>query len=125
MTFGRPWLLLLLVLPMLLGIWEWTRRGPDIVLPFDHANVRRGRFLSRILAVANLLPALLLAVAVLVIASPQRLSTADRERQLTTIQFCLDVSGSMTATFGDGSRYDAAMKAINEFVDYRAGDAFG
>ena len=125
MSFGHPWLLLLLVLPMLLGIWEWTRRGPDVVLPFDHARVRRGRVLGRILAIANLLPAILLAVAIVVIAAPQRLSSAERERQLTNIQFCLDVSGSMESNFGDGSRYDAAMKAVSEFVDYRTGDAFG
>jgi Ca-activated chloride channel family protein len=31
----------------------------------------------------------------------------------------------MTAPLGDGNRYDAAMKAINNFVDYRKGDAFG
>jgi Ca-activated chloride channel family protein len=31
----------------------------------------------------------------------------------------------MTASFGEGTRYDAAMAAINQFVDYRTGDAFG
>ena len=31
----------------------------------------------------------------------------------------------MTAHFGSGSRYDAALEAINKFVDYREGDAFG
>jgi Ca-activated chloride channel family protein len=31
----------------------------------------------------------------------------------------------MTAAFGDGNRYDASMKAINQFLDFRQGDAFG
>ena len=31
----------------------------------------------------------------------------------------------MTAPFGEGTRYDASMKAIDAFLDYRKGDAFG
>jgi Ca-activated chloride channel family protein len=31
----------------------------------------------------------------------------------------------MTAAFGDGDRYDAAMESINEFINYREGDSFG
>ncbi|MGB0643671.1 MAG: vWA domain-containing protein, partial [Akkermansiaceae bacterium] len=46
------------------------------------------------------------------------------ERELTNILFCLDVSGSMVAKFGAGDRYDAAMGSLNEFLDYRDGDAF-
>ena len=124
-SFAHPLVLLLLVLPVLLCVWEWTRRRADVVLPFDHAKVGRGRILGRVLAMANLLPAALLAVAILVLAGPQRSSSAEREKELTNIQFVLDVSGSMTAQFGDGSRYDAAMQAIHDFLDYRKGDAFG
>jgi Ca-activated chloride channel homolog len=124
-SFAHPLVLLLLVLPVLLCVWAWTRRAPDVVLPFDHAPVRRGKYLGRFLATMNLLPAALLAVAILVLAGPQRLSSADREKELTNIQFVLDVSGSMTSKFGDGSRYDAAMGAIHQFIDYRKGDAFG
>jgi Ca-activated chloride channel family protein len=47
------------------------------------------------------------------------------KRALTNIQFCVDVSGSMLAKFGEGDRYDAAMAAIDEFLDLRKGDAFG
>jgi Ca-activated chloride channel family protein len=31
----------------------------------------------------------------------------------------------MTAKLGEGTRYDASMAAINDFLDYRQGDAFG
>ena len=124
-SFAHPLVLLLLVLPVLLCVWEWTRRRADVVLPFDHAPIRRGKYLGRVLAALNLLPATLLAVAILVLAGPQRLSSAERERELTNIQFVVDVSGSMTAQFGDGTAYDAAMHAVNEFIDYRKGDAFG
>ena len=44
---------------------------------------------------------------------------------LTNIEFCVDVSASMTAPFGEGTRYDASMKAIDEFLNIRKGDAFG
>ena len=125
MSFAHPYILLLLALPLLLGVWEWTRRSPNLVLPFDHAGVRSGRVLGRLMALVNLLPALILAVSILVLAGPQRLSNEERERELSNIQFCLDVSGSMTSPFGDGSRYDGAMAAIDQFTTFRKGDAFG
>lgn len=125
MSFAHPLVLLLLVVPVIYGVWEWTRRGTEVVLPFDHAGVRRGKMLPRVLTLLNLLPALLLAIGILVLAGPQRLSSNESERELTNIQFCMDVSGSMTAQFGDGSRYDGAKKAIDEFLDHRKGDAFG
>ena len=37
----------------------------------------------------------------------------------------LDVSGSMTAQYGDGRRADKAVEALQEFVSHRKGDAFG
>jgi Ca-activated chloride channel family protein len=62
---------------------------------------------------------------VLLLALPQELAVPRTKRAMTNIQFCVDISGSMTARFGAGNRYDAAMEAINEFLDYRSGDSFG
>jgi Ca-activated chloride channel homolog len=78
-----------------------------------------------LLSVAESVPPLTLAVAILLIAGPQRYGTPEDKRKLTNIQFCVDVSGSMTDTFGDGNRYDGAMAAVTKFVDHRKGDAFG
>ncbi len=125
MSFAHPWLLLLLAAPVLLGWWEAQRRGHPLVLPFDHAQPRHGRFLRRLVTGANLLAPLLLAVAILLLAGPQRLAQPESERVLTNIHFVMDVSGSMTAPFGDGKRADKALKAIEEFTTYRKGDAFG
>ena len=125
MTFARPFVLLLLILPVLLIWWEWRRRGLPIVLPLDHSQARPKRWLERIVKVANLLPALLLAVGLGILAGPQRTATPKDERVLTNIEVVLDVSGSMMAPFGDGTRSDAAMKAIVDFTSYRKGDAFG
>ncbi len=123
--FARPWLLLLLVLPVLQMCWVWQRRGRRVVLPFDGGPRGSGWFLRGMLGVGESLPALLLAVAVLLVALPQELAAPKQKRALTNIQFCVDISGSMTAKFGKGNRYDAAMQAINDFLDYRKGDSFG
>lgn len=124
-SFARPWLLLLLLIPIGLMVWEWRRRGHPLVLPFDHGRQRPGRFLKRLVDSANLLPQLLLAVVIVVLARPQRTALPKDERNLTNILFCMDVSGSMTAQFGSGKRSDAAIAAIQEFTTYRPGDAFG
>lgn len=118
-------MLLLLALPLLHLCWVWQRRSRRTVLPFDHAGRGSGWLLRAALGIGESLPALLLAVAVLLLALPQELAAPKQKRALTNIQFCVDISGSMTAKFGSGSRYDAAMAAINEFLDYRTGDSFG
>jgi Ca-activated chloride channel homolog len=125
MSFAHPFVLLLLVAPVLLCAWEWQRRGHPLVLPFDHSQAQGSRWLRRIVSSAQLLPHLLLAVAIILLAGPRRAGTPRAERVLTNIQFVLDVSGSMTARFGDGSRYDAAMEAVKKFTTYRTNDAFG
>jgi len=125
MSFSHPWILLLLVAPVLLCIWEATRRGPLIALPFDHGDQRKGKWLRLLLLPGNWLPALLLAVAILILSGPSRPEKPKQIRELTNIEFCLDVSGSMESQFGEGSRYDAAMEAIKDFTGRRRGDAFG
>jgi len=78
-----------------------------------------------VLGVGESMPALLMAVAVLLISLPQELAAPKQKRSLTNIQFVVDISGSMTAKFGNGTRYDASMRAINDFLDFRSGDSFG
>jgi len=125
MSFAYPFVLVFLFAPLLLAVWEWQRRGHPLVLPFDHGHQGEGRWWRRAVSVANLFPPFLLAVAILLLAGPRRLAPPSQERALTNIQFVLDVSGSMTAPFGDGKRADKAIEAINEFTTYRKGDAFG
>ena len=61
MIFAHSWVLLLLIAPVLLGWWEWRRRGRPVVLPLDHSAGRPRRWLERIIKCANLLTPLLLA----------------------------------------------------------------
>ena len=125
MTFAYPAVLTLLALPVLLMVWEWRRRGTVVALPFDHANARRGRWLECTVKTANLLAPMLLAVSIILLAGPQRPLSQGTQRVLTNIELVLDVSGSMTAQFGDGRRADKAVEALQEFVNHRKGDAFG
>lgn len=129
--FARPWLLLLLGLAVLQLYWVWQRRSGRVVMPFDRHHdgegARRGTgwLLRSLIGIGESLPGLLLAVAVLLLAYPEQLAAPKQKRSLTNIQFLVDISGSMTARFGSGSRYDASMQAINDFLDYRTGDSFG
>jgi Ca-activated chloride channel homolog len=125
MTFAHPWLLALLVLPVGLAVYLWKRSGRRVPLPFDHQPLRRERLLGFLLKSADLLPVLLLMLAIAILAGPRRFEQPRSEREMTNILFCLDVSGSMMANFGSGTRYDAAMGAVNDFISYRKGDAFG
>jgi Ca-activated chloride channel family protein len=146
--FAYPWVLLLLVLPIILAWWECTREGHPIRLPFDHASPRNHRpWLSFLVTLANLLPALLVAVAILALAGPRRFAPPKNERIMTNIQFCLDLSGSMRMPMqppmgstikkakatdskrlgynGSYSRLDGATDSINDFIAVRKDDAYG
>ncbi len=130
MIFQHPHLLGLLALPVILAFWEWVRRGHPIVLPFDHGRQRRGRVLRFLVLASNCLPACLLAVAILFLAHPLTHTPPEVERQLTNIQFLLDTSGSMAEPHGPQEagrhrRFDSAMEAIEQFIGYRQGDAYG
>lgn len=125
MSFAHPYVLFLLLIPALLVVWSWRREEGRIAFPFDHVADERGRGWSYLLQLAESLPAILLAVVIVILAGPQQVGLPQSQRSLTNIEFCVDVSGSMTAKFGSDTRYDASMEAINEFIDYRQGDAFG
>lgn len=124
-VFRHPSWLALLVIPAALLIWTWKRTGRGVVLPVDDTAIAHQRYAHFFLRMAESLPALLLAVVILILAGPQRWDVPRSKRALTNIEFCVDVSGSMTAGFGTGDRYTGAMAAINAFVDARKGDAFG
>lgn len=123
--FRHAWVLAFLVVPASAILWIWLRTARTIALPLDHGRGGSGTWLRVLLQSAESLPALVLAVAIVLAAGPQKWDVPKSKRVLTNIEFCVDVSGSMTASFGDGDRYAAAMKAITQFVEQREGDAYG
>ena len=125
LSLERPVFLLAAIIPLAILVWVLTRTGRRIAIPLDHGTrPTRNVFQFLISAVEVLLPILLL-IAVVIAAIPLAAGNPVNQRRLTNIEFCVDCSGSMTAKFGEGNRYDASMKAINEFLNYREGDAFG
>jgi hypothetical protein len=45
MEFMRPFVLLLLIVPVTIAFWEWVRKGQPLVMPFDRGEQRRGGIL--------------------------------------------------------------------------------
>jgi Ca-activated chloride channel family protein len=125
LLFVRPFLLLLLAVPIALLIFQFRYKGQAVAIPSDHHPHRRRRFLTIALDATASLPPLLLAIIILLLAGPRKFEQPRTAREMTNIQFCIDVSGSMTASFGSDDRYAAAMEAVNGFIDYREDDAFG
>lgn len=134
MSFGNWYILFALFIPATILAWIWLRdRFPSlgfgspgrVALPLDHGVSRSGRvsdfFIKCFLSAAPLM----LAAAIILLAGPRHLDVPKEKRELTNIEFCLDLSGSMMVQMGPGTRYDAAMDSINGFVADREGDAFG
>ena len=108
--FAHPWYLLGLVVPIALMVWVWWPKPARLVLPYDHGPIGRGLAWRILLDMAASLPPLLLAITIVLLAEPQQFGDPKEKRALTNIEICLDVSYSMVESFGDGSRYDTAMK---------------
>jgi hypothetical protein len=104
-------------------------------MPVDHQREKqsKGLILALFVQTANMLPALLMACAILLLARPMTQAPPEVVRKAKNIQIVLDLSGSMNQPFGPQSanseepvlRVDAAMNAIENFIDYRSGDSFG
>lgn len=126
MSFHHPLVLWLLALPILWGFWQWVRRGHLVVLPLDHSNQPERRWLRILTKLACTLPAVLLAIAVLILAGPRKIAPPKDERVMSNILICVDLSKSMSEPFGQqGTRLDAAADAAMKFCTFREGDAFG
>lgn len=119
MSFVHPWVLLFLAVPVLL-LWVVLGRRAGLVMPFDLQSHRERRWTRWLLGAFDLVPLLVLAAAITILAGPQMLKPSRRDRELTNIQICMDVSGSMT-----GPNYNNASEAITDFTKLREGDAFG
>lgn len=125
LSLERPWFLLAMVAPLAIAVWIWRRKGRRIALPVDHSIRASRSVLHWLLTVSETLLPSVLAIAILIACVPLVTGNPTTQRRLTNIEFCIDCSGSMSAKFGEGDRYDASMRAINEFLSYRDGDAFG
>jgi hypothetical protein len=130
-SFQNPSLLFLLPVPIALA-WVTVRRaGAPVDVPVAPQALRHQRMLVVLLALPALLPPFLIGIVVVLLAGPirQEQSISRSPKNLTNIQFCLNVSNTMMAGFTGGSRcgcrFCASVRAIGEFAKRREGDAFG
>ena len=113
------------VIPLLILFYVWISKGHPVKLPADNTDGRSSGFIWFLTNFAAMAPAMLLVVVTCILAGPKIQGEPEDEKIINNIQFCLDASGSMNAGLGNGTRYDAAMAAINKFTSYRKGDSFG
>ena len=127
LSFSHPAVLGLLAVPagLLTAVWLGRGAGRRVTLPLDRAAGSSGRLLPTVLSCAESLPPLVLACVVCLLAGPQTAGVPKAGRSLTNVMFAVDVSGSMGMPFGEGTRCDAAMASLCEFVDKRPGTASG
>lgn len=127
LDFAAPfWAVVLsLVAAILFVVWIWKRHGREVAVPYDHSDQSSGRGWWVAISSAETLLPLLTGIVLLILCNPLSSGTPVEKRSVSNIQFCVDSSTSMLAQFGDGNRYEASIAAINQFLGYRDGDAFG
>ena len=125
-SLAKDYLLLLWTIPLACALWDYVRRVSPIVMPFDHAHRYRGNWLKYFVNSANLIPALILVVAIWFLCGPKMTAPPKTKRETTNVMFALDASGSMMGGIGGGkTRYQAAIDAVCQFTSFRKGDSFG
>ncbi len=74
MSFAYPAVLVLLIVPVALIAWIWRRTSGRVALPMDHGGQSSGRAWAIGLALAESVPALILAAVIVILAGPQQLT---------------------------------------------------
>lgn len=129
--FATPWLLLLLVIPLLLAMLPWLARQRTLPATLQYSDLRLTTHLSSSLRQKGrvILPVLrLLALALLIMALARPQSGNAREVILgegVDIAIVLDISGSMAALDFEPNRLGAAKQVIRDFIRERQYDRIG
>ena len=125
MTFGLPWMLLVLgFVPVLLGVYVWQlRRRRRQAVRFSNVALLRtagvgARSWRRHVPVVLVLGAL----GLLGVASARPTVRADVPASSSTVILALDVSGSMCSTDVLPNRLSAAQAAVRSFVQGQDGE---
>jgi Ca-activated chloride channel homolog len=129
-TFAyRPFLLFLLVIPLLIGFYIWQNRFLFAEMQFSHSGFLKGVKKSlrlRFLHLPFIMRILALALLIIALARPQsssRLQNVNIEG--IDIVMAIDISGSMLAEDFKPNRMEAAKATSHEFIQMRQGDRIG
>ena len=129
MTFQAPYLLILLIIPVLLAIWSLIKQGKPATLRYADSTLL-GSTRSWRLILRPFLPYLrwfALTLIIFALARPQLVETQEVIRgDGVDIALALDISGSMAALdFQPDNRLEAAKAVIADFVSQREYDRVG
>ncbi len=122
MSFGIPWLLLLLPLPAIgLAVWIWAmRRGTARAARLSRTPPARPPYLLATLATVAIM------LGVIAAAQPRwGTEPIELERQGADIMFVLDVSRGMAARDVEPSRFAALRDAVDVTLQNMDGDRVG
>lgn len=129
--FESPWLLLLIIIPVVLALLPWLSRRLTEPATLQYSDLRLTRQPAPSLRQRGLfiLPVLrLLALALLIIGLARPQSGSAREvitGEGIDIAIVLDISGSMASLDFDPNRLGAAKRVIHEFIQERQYDRIG
>lgn len=128
MTFLYPWLLLLLVVPILYAWRQWQLKGKQKYawqMPIQSMHLP----VSWRVPVAKNIPyiqSIAWALLILAVARPQtHLDQQSVEAEGIDIILAMDVSGSMLAKDFEPDRLEAAKKTAASFINHRPHDRIG
>jgi Ca-activated chloride channel homolog len=125
----RPFLLFLLLVPLLIAWYVWKHRDRDASIRYPHAGFLAGNkrgFRARLIHVPFMFRMLVLVLLILALARPQSTSVSrDVSVEGIDIVIALDISGSMLAEDFKPNRLESAKKTALDFINMRAGDRIG
>ncbi len=129
--FATPWLLLLLIVPLLLFLFSLLNRKRVRPATLQYSDLRLTHALSRSFRqrVRFILPLLRLTALILLIVGLARPQSGNAREIISgegvDISIVLDISGSMAALDFDPNRLNAARDVIHDFIDNRQYDRLG
>ena len=128
--FANPYYLwLILVLPLVVGWYVFTRKHTQPVLKISSLNgfQQKSSFLARLQPLLFFLRILSLALIVMALARPQKMdvSTRTKTNKGIDIIMAIDVSSSMLAQDLKPNRLTALKQVAASFIDERMSDRIG
>ncbi|MFK7970110.1 MAG: VWA domain-containing protein [Bacteroidia bacterium] len=130
LSFGSPWFLLLLIIPLLLILWHLFKVKEKAFSPISWSGFEGFSTKMPIRGILKqygwVLRALALTFAVIALARPQRTFTEEKiENEGIDIVICMDLSNSMKAMDFKPNRLEAAKRKAIEFIEGRSQDRIG
>ena len=131
LSFGTPWLLLLLPGVLLLAAlpYVWKRQMAPVGMRYADTSLVSGTGSSVRLRVMPFVSALRFVALALVIVAAARPQSADAREVIrgegVDIAIAVDISGSMGAQDFDPNRLEAAKEIIADFIEEREYDRIG